>query len=152
MQLLKLPDGTVKVLAEGVSRVNIKRYSDNDEYLKATYSEFKEDSEIKDEPEALRRTILSHFEQYVKLNKKISSEVFVSVTSIESVERLVDTIASQISIKIEEKQNILENNSLENRISLLLKLLGSELEILQLEKKSEAELKGKWKKAKENII
>ena len=152
LQLLKLPDGTVKVLAEGVSRVNIKRYSDNDEYLKATYSEFKEDSEIKDEPEALRRTILSHFEQYVKLNKKISSEVFVSVTSIESVERLVDTIASQISIKIEEKQNILENNSLENRISLLLKLLGSELEILQLEKKSEAELKGKWKKAKENII
>ena len=100
----------------------------------------------------MRRTILSHFEQYVKFNKKISSEVFVSVSSIESIDRLVDTIASQISIKIEEKQNILENNSLENRISLLLKLLGSELEILQLEKKSEAELKGKWKKAKENII
>ena len=103
LQLLKLPDGTVKVLAEGVSRVNIKKYFDNDEYLKATYSEFKEDSDIKDKPEALRRTILSHFEQYVKLNKKISSEVFVSVSSIESVDRLVDTIASQISIKIEDK-------------------------------------------------
>ena len=117
LQLLKLPDGTVKVLAEGVSRVNIKKYFDNDEYLQANYSEFKEDSDIKDKPEALRRTILSHFEQYVKLNKKISSEVFVSVSSIESVDRLVDTIASQISIKIEDKQNILENFSLEKRIS-----------------------------------
>ena len=147
LQLLKLPDGTVKVLAEGVSRVNIKKYSDNHEYLKATYTEFKEDSDIKDEPEALRRTILSHFEQYVKLNKKISSEVFVSVSSIESIERLVDTIASQISIKIEEKQNILENNSLENRISLLLKLLGSELEILQLEKKIRGRVKRQMEKS-----
>ena len=147
LQLLKLPDGTVKVLAEGVSRVNIKKYFDNDEYLQATYSEFKEDSDIKDKPEALRRTILSHFEQYVKLNKKISSEVFVSVSSIESVDRLVDTIASQISIKIEDKQNILENNSLENRISLLLKLLGSELEILQLEKKIRGRVKRQMEKS-----
>ena len=147
LQLLKLPDGTVKVLAEGVSRVNIKKYFDNDEYLQATYSEFKEDSDIKDKPEALRRTILSHFEQYVKLNKKISSEVFVSVSSIESVDRLVDTIASQISIKIEDKQNILESNSLENRISLLLKLLGSELEILQLEKKIRGRVKRQMEKS-----
>ena len=92
----------VKVLAEGVSRVNIKKYSDNNEYLEATYSEFKEYLDLKDEPEAMRRTILSHFEQYVKFNKKISSEVFVSVSSIESIDRLVDTIASQISIKIED--------------------------------------------------
>ena len=147
LQLLKLPDGTVKVLAEGVSRVNIKKYFDNDEYLQANYSEFKEDSDIKDKPEALRRTILSHFEQYVKLNKKISSEVFVSVSSIESVDRLVDTIASQISIKIEDKQNILESNSLENRISLLLKLLGSELEILQLEKKIRGRVKRQMEKS-----
>ena len=147
LQLLKLPDGTVKVLAEGVSRVNIKKYFDNDEYLQANYSEFKEDSDIKDKPEALRRTILSHFEQYVKLNKKISSEVFVSVSSIESVDRLVDTIASQISIKIEDKQNILESNSLENRISSLLKLLGSELEILQLEKKIRGRVKRQMEKS-----
>ena len=147
LQLLKLPDGTVKVLAEGVSRVNIKKYFDNDEYLQANYSEFKEDSDIKDKPEALRRTILSHFEQYVKLNKKISSEVFVSVSSIESVDRLIDTIASQISIKIEDKQNILESNSLENRISLLLKLLGSELEILQLEKKIRGRVKRQMEKS-----
>ena len=147
LQLLKLPDGTVKVLAEGVSRVNIKKYFDNDEFLQANYSEFKEDSDIKDKPEALRRTILSHFEQYVKLNKKISSEVFVSVSSIESVDRLVDTIASQISIKIEDKQNILESNSLENRISLLLKLLGSELEILQLEKKIRGRVKRQMEKS-----
>jgi ATP-dependent Lon protease len=147
LQLLKLPDGTVKVLAEGVSRVNIKKYFDNDEYLQATYSKFKEESDIKDKPEALRRTILSHFEQYVKLNKKISSEVFVSVSSIESVDRLVDTISSQISIKIEDKQNILESNSLENRISLLLKLLGSELEILQLEKKIRGRVKRQMEKS-----
>ena len=147
LQLLKLPDGTVKVLAEGVSRVNLKKYFDNDEYLQATYSEFKEDSDIKDKPEALRRTILSHFEQYVKLNKKISSEVFVSVSSIESVDRLVDTIASQISVKIEDKQNVLESNSLENRISLLLKLLGSELEILQLEKKIRGRVKRQMEKS-----
>ena len=147
LQLLKLPDGTVKVLAEGVSRVNIKKYFDNDDFLQANYSEFKEDSDIKDKPEALRRTILSHFEQYVKLNKKISSEVFVSVSSIESVDRLVDTIASQISIKIEDKQNILESNSLENRISLLLKLLGSELEILQLEKKIRGRVKRQMEKS-----
>ena len=147
LQLLKLPDGTVKVLAEGVSRVNIKKYFDNDEFLQANYSEFKEDSDIKDKPEALRRTILSHFEQYVKLNKKISSEVFVSVSSIESVDRLVDTISSQISIKIEDKQNILESNSLENRISLLLKLLGSELEILQLEKKIRGRVKRQMEKS-----
>ena len=147
LQLLKLPDGTVKVLAEGVSRVNIKKYFDNDEYLQATYSEFKDDSDIKEKPEALRRTILSHFEQYVKLNKKISSEVFVSVSSIDSVDRLVDTIASQISIKIEDKQNILESNSLENRISVLLKLLGSELEILQLEKKIRGRVKRQMEKS-----
>ena len=147
LQLLKLPDGTVKVLAEGVSRVNIKKYFDNDEFLQANYSEFKEDPDIKDKPEALRRTILSHFEQYVKLNKKISSEVFVSVSSIESVDRLVDTISSQISIKIEDKQNILESNSLENRISLLLKLLGSELEILQLEKKIRGRVKRQMEKS-----
>ena len=76
----------------------------------------------------------------------------MSVSSIESVDRLVDTIASQISIKIEDKQNILESNSLENRISMLLKLLGSELEILQLEKKLEVVSKDRWRKAKENTI
>ena len=83
----------------------------------------------------------------MKFNKKISSEVFVSVSSIESIDRLVDTIASQISIKIEEKQNILENSSLDKRISMLLKLLGSELEILQLEKKIRGRVKRQMEKS-----
>src|SRR5918997_175013 len=106
--VLKLPDGTVKVLVEGASRARLKGYSRTDDYYEAEAEAYPDSLGDKIEAEALARSVISEFENYVKLNKKISPEVVSAVTQIAEPAKLADTIASHLSIKIADKQNILE--------------------------------------------
>src|SRR5262245_34446229 len=108
LQLLKLPDGTVKVLVEGTSRAKIARYTENANYFEADVEEVPEQVGAKEEIEALARSAVTQFESYVKLNKKISPEVLGNVAQIEDYSKLADTIASHLAIKIADKQEILE--------------------------------------------
>ena len=111
LQLLKLPDGTVKVLVEGTERVKIADYVENDDYFEAAIDLVEEDLGSSDEVEALARSAVAQFESYVRLNKKISPEVLGTVTQIEDYSKLADTIASHLAIKIADKQEILETAS-----------------------------------------
>src|SRR5499425_224577 len=108
LQLLKLPDGTVKVLVEGTARAKVARYTDNPDYFEAEVERVAETLGASDEIEALARSAVSQFESYVKLNKKISPEVLGTITQIEDYSKLADTIASHLAIKISDKQDILE--------------------------------------------
>ena len=108
LQLLKLPDGTVKVLVEGTARAKVVRYTANPDYFEAEVERVAETLGAKDEIEALARSAVSQFESYVKLNKKISPEVLGTISQIEDYSKLADTIASHLAIKIADKQDILE--------------------------------------------
>lgn len=108
LQLLKLPDGTVKVLIEGVSRARIEAVDTDGEYFSCQLQDIDGEQPSSPEIEALRRTILSQFEHYVKLNKKVPSEILASLNSIEEPGRLADTIAAHLPIRIEQKQEVLE--------------------------------------------
>ena len=108
LQLLKLPDGTVKVLVEGTTRARIMRYTDNPDYFEAEVERIPETVGSKAEIEALARSAISQFESYVKLNKKISPEVLGTIAQIEDYSKLADTIASHLAIKIADKQDVLE--------------------------------------------
>src|SRR5947209_10220234 len=108
LQLLKLPDGTVKVLVEGTQRAHILRYTDNPDYFEAEVERVTEAVGSKEEIEALARSAVSQFESYVKLNKKISPEVLGTLSQIEDYSKLADTIASHLAIKIADKQDVLE--------------------------------------------
>ena len=102
LQLLKLPDGTVKVLVEGVQRAKIISYADNEDFFLAEGELINEDESLTEESEALNRSVVSQFEQYIKLNKKILPEVLVSLNQIESPGKLADTVASHLALKISE--------------------------------------------------
>ncbi|MCB1721656.1 MAG: LON peptidase substrate-binding domain-containing protein, partial [Alphaproteobacteria bacterium] len=104
LQLLKLPDGTVKVLVEGGKRVKVADFSENKDFLEAGVEDVVDTTETNDELEALARAVTTQFEQYVKLNKKIPPEVIVSVNQIEEPTKMADTIASHLALKIEQKQ------------------------------------------------
>ncbi|WP_244500271.1 LON peptidase substrate-binding domain-containing protein [Methyloceanibacter superfactus] len=117
LQLLKLPDGTVKVLVEGTRRATITRYTDNENYFEAETAPVEETLGSEEEIEALARSVVSQFESYVKLNKKISPEVLGTASQIEDYSKLADTIASHLAIKIAEKQQILEVTSVSERWS-----------------------------------
>ena len=108
LQLLKLPDGTVKVLVEGTARARVLRYTENVDYFEAEVERVAEQLGAKDEIEALARSAVSQFESYVKLNKKISPEVLGTISQIEDYSKLADTIASHLAIKIADKQDVLE--------------------------------------------
>src|SRR4029453_11616540 len=116
LQLLKLPDGTVKVLVECTVRAAIKRYTDNDHYFEAEAERVEETLGTEDEIEALARSVVSPFEGYVKLNKKISPEVLGAAAQIEDYSKLADTIASHLAIKIAEKQQLLEITTISERL------------------------------------
>ena len=146
LQLLKLPDGTVKVLVEGASRARIKRYVPTEGYYAAEAEAIADDPIEAIEAEALSRSVLSEFENYVKLNKKISPEVVAAVTQIDDYGKLADTIASHLAVKLSDKQAILEIHSIAKRFEKCLALMESEISVLQVEKRIRTRVKRQMEK------
>ena len=146
LQMLKLPDGTVKVLVEGGVRANIKSYTDNDDYYEAEVEFVEESIGVGKEIEALARSVVTQFENYVKLNKKIAREVLSTVGQIEDYSKLADTITSHLSIKIAEKQEVLELTDISARLEKIYGLMESEISVLQVEKKIRTRVKRQMEK------
>jgi ATP-dependent Lon protease len=146
LQLLKLPDGTVKVLVEGVSRARIKTYTRSDEFYEAEAEALPDSLGDRVEAEALARSVVSEFENYVKLNKKVSPEVVSAVTQIDEPSKLADTIASHLAVKISDKQAILEIPTAAQRLEKVLSLMESEISVLQVEKRIRTRVKRQMEK------
>jgi len=146
LQLLKLPDGTVKVLVEGVQRASISEFVDNPEFFEASAVLIEEESQDESELEALSRTVVTQFEQYIKLNKKIPPEVLVSINQIEDASKLADTVASHLALKISEKQELLEAGSITERLERVYAYMESEIDVLQVEKKIRNRVKRQMEK------
>ncbi len=148
LQLLKLPDGTVKVLVEGAERGRIYQMDEEEGYL-AAECEAMQDSGEDDEAEldALMRSTLSVFEQYVKLNKKVPAELLPSLTSMDSAGRLADTIAAHLNMRLDEKQEVLEMHDVKVRIEHVLKQIEGEIEVLQIEKRIRSRVKQQMEKS-----
>ena len=146
LQLLKLPDGTVKVLVEGAARAQVTRYIPGDSFFQAEAQAIAEDPIDKIEAEALSRSVVSEFESYVKLNKKISPEVVSAVNQIDDYGKLADTIASHLAIKLADKQAILEMRSIAKRFEKCLALMESEISVLQVEKRIRTRVKRQMEK------
>ncbi|MDR2625122.1 MAG: endopeptidase La [Zoogloeaceae bacterium] len=147
LQMLKLPDGTVKVLVEGQQRVRIETVEDNADCFVANAVVLAGENEGDYEQEALRRTVLAQFDQYVKLNRKIPPEMSASIASIEDAGRLADTIAAHLPLKLDQKQDVLELMSPRARIERLLSQLESEIDILQVEKRIRGRVKRQMEKS-----
>jgi len=146
LQLLKLPDGTVKVLVEGVKRGQILRFVQEDEYFSAEIEVVETSSSGGRDIEILARSVCSQFEQYVKLNKKIPPEILTSIAGIEDINRLADTIAAHLSLKIEEKQELLEIKNLHDRLERIMVLIETEIDLLQVEKRIRGQVKRQMEK------
>src|ERR1700752_3067092 len=146
LQLLKLPDGTVKVLVEGLERARIENYTDREDYYEATAAALADTDATSVEAEALGRSVISDFENYVKLNKKISAEVVGVVQQITDYAKLADTVASHLAVKISDRQGILETLSVSQRLEKVLGLMESEISVLQVEKKIRSRVKRQMEK------
>ncbi|AUX75896.1 MULTISPECIES: endopeptidase La [Sinorhizobium] len=146
LQLLKLPDGTVKVLVEGRARAEIDRYTSRDDFYEAVAHVLREPEEDPVEIEALSRSVVSEFESYVKLNKKISPEVVGVASQIDDYSKLADTVASHLSIKIVEKQEMLETTSVKMRLEKALGFMEGEISVLQVEKRIRSRVKRQMEK------
>jgi len=146
LQLLKLPDGTVKVLVEGAARANVVKYTDRSDYYEADATVFADDIGDKVEAEAMARSVVTEFENYVKLNKKVSPEVIGVIQQIEDYAKLADTVASHLAVKIPDKQDILETPSVTTRLEKVLGLMESEISVLQVEKRIRTRVKRQMEK------
>src|SRR6201991_4222021 len=146
LQLLKLPDGTVKVLVEGLNRATIDRYLQTEDYFEAEATALLEPEGDAVEVEALARSAQTEFENYVKLNKKISAEVVNAVSQIENPSKLADTIASHLVIKITEKEDLLSTVSVAERLQKILGLMEGEIGVLQVEKRIRSRVKRQMEK------
>ncbi len=146
LQLLKLPDGTVKILVEGLERAEIARYVQTEDYFLAEAVELEEPEYDTVEVEALARSTVAEFENYVKLNKKISADVVGAVVQIEDHRKLADTIASHLVVKIEDKQELLAATSVSERLERILVLMESEIGVLQVEKRIRGRVKRQMEK------
>src|SRR6201996_7292705 len=146
LQLLKLPDGTVKVLVEGAQRGKVLKYTDRADYYEASAVVLEDVTGEKVEAEALARSVVTEFENYVKLNKKVSPEVVQVVQQIEDYARLGDTVASHLAVKIPDKQQILETLSVAERLEKVLGLMESEISVLQVEKRIRTRVKRQMEK------
>jgi ATP-dependent Lon protease len=146
LQLLKLPDGTVKVLVEGVKRAKISSFKETEDYFEVFAEPIEDKAEDGKEIEALGRTVVSQFEQYIKLNKKIAPEVLVSINQIEEPSKLADTVASHLGLKIADKQELLEINSTSERLERVFSHMESEIGVLQVEKKIRNRVKRQMEK------
>ena len=147
LQMLKLPDGTVKVLVEGVQRARVERIEDRRSLFVAEVTPVPADNGPDNEVEAMRRAILAQFDQYVKLNKKIPPEILTSLSGIEEAGRLADTIAAHLPLKLEQKQEVLEMFDVSARLEKLLSQLEAELDILQVEKRIRGRVKRQMEKS-----
>lgn len=147
LQLLKLPDGTVKVLVEGIQRTRLESIDDTGEYYVVDALPVVPSDEARPDLEAMRRTINSQFEQYVKLNKKLAPELVASVTAMDDIHRLADMIASHLPMKQEQKQEALEELDINARLELLLNHIESEIEILQVERRIRGRVKKQMEKS-----
>ena len=146
LQLLKLPDGTVKVLVEGGNRAKIQSFSDNADFFQA-FAEVIEDPEPdSQELQALARSVVTQFEQYVKLNKKIPAEVLVSLNQIEDPSKLADTVASHMALRVSEKQELLETIRTSERLERVYSFMENEIGVLQVEKKIRSRVKRQMEK------
>jgi ATP-dependent Lon protease len=146
LQLLKLPDGTVKVLVEGGKRAKITGFRDTDSYFEAFVEAMPDQGADAKELEALGRTVVSQFEQYIKLNKKIAPEVLVSLNQIEEPSKLADTVASHLNLKIAEKQELLEIAKIGERLERVFGHMESEIGVLQVEKRIRSRVKRQMEK------
>lgn len=145
LQMLKLPDGTVKVLVEGVQRARFSEFTETEECF-AARAELIPESQADIEIQALMRTVFAQFDQYVKLNKKIPPEILTSLATIEDAGRLADTIAAHLTLKLDEKQKVLEMFDVAERLEHLLRLMESEIDILQVEKRIRGRVKRQMEK------
>jgi len=146
LQLLKLPDGTVKVLVEGATRASVVKYTDRTDYYEADATVITDDVGERVEAEALARSVVTEFENYVKLNKKVSPEVIGVIQQIEDYAKLADTVASHLAVKIPDKQEILETAKVAERLEKVLGLMESEISVLQVEKRIRTRVKRQMEK------
>jgi ATP-dependent Lon protease len=146
LQLLKLPDGTVKVLVEGGRRARITKFKETEAYFEAFVEEMPDDADQPTELEALGRTVVGQFEQYIKLNKKIAPEVLVSLNQIEEPSKLADTVSSHLNLKIAEKQELLETARVAERLERVFGHMESEIGVLQVEKRIRNRVKRQMEK------
>jgi ATP-dependent Lon protease len=147
LQMLKLPDGTVKVLVEGTQRARTQSISDNGEHFVAVVKPIAPANDAAPEIEAMRRAVTQHFDQYVKLNKKIPPEILTSIAGIDDAGRLADTIAAHLPLKLESKQSVLDLHDTAKRLEKLLELLEHEVDILQVEKRIRGRVKRQMEKS-----
>ncbi len=146
LQLLKLPDGTVKVLVEGGERVQVTSFIEKGDFFEAKAKIIEEPVETDEEIEALGRAVISQFEQYVKLNKKIPPEVIVSINQIDDLEKMADTVASHLTLKIEEKQELLELKTVSERLEKIYSFMEGEIGVLQVGKRVRNRVKRQMEK------
>jgi ATP-dependent Lon protease len=147
LQMLKLPDGTVKVLVEGLQRAHTHSITDNGEYFVSEITPVVSEIDTKSEVEALRRAVTQQFDQYVKLNKKIPPEILTSIAGIDDAGRLADTIAAHLPLKLENKQAVLDLMAVDKRLEKLLEQLEHEVDILQVEKRIRGRVKRQMEKS-----
>lgn len=146
LQMLKLPDGTVKVLVEGGERVNLKELTDNGSFFEAQAEYYDEEKTSDEELKALGKAVVGQFEHYIKLNKKIPPEVLSTIRQLDDVSRLADTIASHLVLKIAEKQELLEMQTVKERLEKIFSLMEGEISVLQVEKKVRSRVKQQMEK------
>lgn len=147
LQLLKLPDGTVKVLVEGTERAKVAYFNQNEDYLEAEVAAFIDEATDDRESDVLMRTLMGQFEQYVKLNKKIPPEVIASLSSIDEISRMADTVAAHMTLKLEDKQDLLEMSDVKARVEKLMAFLEGEIDIQQIEKRIRNRVKKQMEKS-----
>ena len=146
LQLLRLPDGTVKVLVEGKGRAYIKKFVSTDDIFLVEMEEVSDDPDTDVETEALVRSVIKTFETYVKLNKRVPPEMIMSVSAIDDPGRLADTIATHLTVKLDEKQELLDITSPAERLEKLYRIMESEMEILEVEQKIRQRVKRQMEK------
>ena len=147
LQMLKLPDGTVKVLVEGLERARVLRYAETDARFMAEIEELGTESVSERESEVLGRSVLGQFDQYVKLNSKIPPEVLSSLASIDDVGRLADTIAAHMALKVDERQSLLEALAVRDRLERLMGIMETEIDLLQVERRVRGRVKRQMEKS-----
>jgi len=152
LQLLKLPDGTVKVLVEGISRVYISQFESTDDGITVGIKDIERPYETDSKVEALKRNLIDTFEKYIKLNKKVPQEALTTVMQIEDISHLADVIASYITMRVEYKQAILELGNPVERIEKLIELINGEIEIMYIEKKIQGKVRKQMEKNPERIL
>lgn len=147
LQLLKLPDGTIKVLVEGSKRAVVEKFSSGDDFYTSEASFLENETFSARENESLSRTLMNQFDKYAKLNKKVPPEIIASLAGIDDLSRLIDTIAAHIAIKLDQKQKILETVDTRERLELLISMMDGEIELLEVEKSLRNRVKTQMEKS-----